>query len=108
MCFIGKIAPIEFPPEIGITLYRIIEEFIGETLRYSNASQAIIELKQVKQDIEFNFFENGIHRNCNVEEERMANIANRVAAIGGKLSITQKKNHGLKLKIRLKKAELNS
>jgi two-component system NarL family sensor kinase len=108
MCFIGKIAPIEFPPEIGITLYRIIEEFIDETLRYSNASQAIIELKQVEQDIEFNFFENGIHRNRNVKEEGMANIANRVAAIGGKLSITQKKNHGLKLKIRLKKAELNS
>jgi PAS domain S-box-containing protein len=86
--------------EIEAALYRAIIECINNTLKYANAKN--IKIKIINSDVQFviQYSDDGI--GFNIEETILQhkglglfNLQNRIQTVGGKITLTSKKNEGV-------------
>lgn len=94
-----------------VHIYRIIAELITNALKYAQASQIQIALKNTQNEITLIVNDNGI--GFNPEEKKsssygLQNIRNRVKTMDGTLNITSKKNKGTQILIKINNNDYTS
>ncbi|MEE9165744.1 MAG: histidine kinase, partial [Nitrospinota bacterium] len=98
---------VEIPPETEINIFRIIQEGINNILKHSSASEAIIKLKKVKENIYLEISDNGEGFDNKKEKKQDAafegfglkGIAERATMLGGSFHVDSKKGVETTLKI---------
>ncbi len=89
-----------------IILYRIVCELITNTIKHANASKINIDLFLKKNEIELNYFDNGIgfdHEEAQIQSTGMglSNIHSRIKSLNGNIEIYSLPDEGFNLKITL-------
>jgi len=88
---------------LEISVFRIIQEFINNSLKHSGATEVLIEFKRVEDKIILNLKDNGIGFNVNnitfFKGHGLKNINNRIESIKGRLEITSNANVGTEFHI---------
>ena len=94
----------------GINVFRIIQEAINNSIKYANASEISVELKENSKSIIFEIRDNGIgFDKKNVElGNGLENMQHRIREIGGKISIISKVNEGTIINIKCEKNKTNA
>lgn len=94
---------IQLSEQNTLNIYRIIQEFIQNSLKYANAN--LIEVKLVLENnyLVLTLSDNGIGFNINDALNKngigLSNIKNRVEQLGGKISMKSSKENGTHFKI---------
>jgi signal transduction histidine kinase len=88
-------------PNLKINLFRICNELINNSIKHSEASKLIIEIKKLKKRIEICYKDNGKGFNTDLiftaDKEKMGlrNIVNRVESLGGKYHFNSSVGNGV-------------
>jgi signal transduction histidine kinase len=98
---------VEIPPDTEINIFRIIQEGINNILKHSSASEAIIKLKKVKENIYLEISDNGEGFDNKKEKEQnvayegfgLKGMAERATMLGGTFQVNSKKGIETTLKI---------
>ena len=93
-----------------IILFRILQEFISNTVKYSKATELKIRLDYSPNSLLITAEDNGIGFDKNNVElgNGLENMQQRIREIGGEISITSKVNEGTIIKIKLEKNRTNA
>tara|TARA_B100000315_G_scaffold186281_1_gene175621 strand:+ start:8967 stop:11330 length:2364 start_codon:yes stop_codon:yes gene_type:complete len=98
---------VEIPPETEINIFRIIQEGINNIVKHSYSSEAIIRLKNSKENIYLEISDNGEgfdnkkekKQNAAFEGFGLKGIAERATMLGGSFQVDSKKGVETTLKI---------
>ncbi|NOZ63179.1 MAG: hypothetical protein GXO74_16120, partial [Calditrichaeota bacterium] len=109
--FITEIAEIDnlFPKELEIHIFRIIQESINNIVKHSQATNALIQVKKLSNQLIIIIYDNGkgfefSHSNLeNLPTEGLGlrGIFERVKILQGKLTINTGRKSGVEIKIEL-------
>tara|TARA_R110001583_G_scaffold35585_1_gene118195 strand:+ start:43014 stop:43790 length:777 start_codon:yes stop_codon:yes gene_type:complete len=95
--------PYNLSNEKEIILFRILQEFCNNTLKYSKAKHLAIELKYTGNQLEIFAKDDGIGFDLNDTTNQhgigLLNMKSRAKLIGGKIALKASKNNGTKLHI---------
>jgi signal transduction histidine kinase len=93
---------------VGMNCYRAIQEAINNAIKYAEASEILIEVKEHDDNIQISIRDNGIGFDIQTIEKGngLRNIQKRVEDIGGTLIINSMHSKGTTLKIALNKTNL--
>jgi signal transduction histidine kinase len=90
---------------VSITLYRIVQELINNTMKHSRACMAIIQVINSDKKLSLTVEDDGKGFDTNILKESKGigwtNIRNRIEFLKGKLSITSKAGEGTSVLIEL-------
>ena len=90
---------------VAITLYRIVQELINNTMKHSGATSAIVQLTKSNEQLSVTVEDNGKGFDTSILKTNKGigwvNIHNRVEFLKGKLSITSKAGEGTSVLIEL-------
>lgn len=88
-----------------IVVFRIIQEFISNTIKHAQATELTIELKQTTENIFIQARDNGVGFNIAESEANngLLNLRSRATMIGGELGLFSEKGIGTSLTMKLKK-----
>ncbi len=94
------------PPEVEITLFRVIQEAITNILRHSGASMVEVELAMKGSTIIATVIDNGSGFDVQAAFEApdswgLQGIRERVTLVGGELSLESKAGYGTRLEVRI-------
>ncbi|OFY84242.1 MAG: hypothetical protein A3F72_14570 [Bacteroidetes bacterium RIFCSPLOWO2_12_FULL_35_15] len=100
--FDSNIQNLRYLPLVEVTLYRIIQESINNTLKHSKAGSIELTLNQDDESLNLIIFDDGVGLNYSDEEinqnkytgNGLKNIKERAIFIGAKLNIISKPNEG--------------
>jgi PAS domain S-box-containing protein len=87
------------PDEVGISLYRFVQEALTNIVRHAQATNVEVSLKYRSKQITLSISDNG----CGMEETPrsggigLLGIKERLKLIGGSLKIQSRKDHGVKI-----------
>lgn len=101
-----KVKQLLFNEQNTLNIYRIIQEFIQNSLKYANASLIEVKLTDSENYLVLTLNDNGI--GFNVDEALykngigLNNIKNRVEQLEGKIEMKSSKENGTKFNIRIK------
>ncbi len=93
---------IRFEKKLEISVYRIVTELINNTLKYSGASDAWINIDENGSDISIKYEDNG----CGFDYEKtmrsrkglgLLNINQRISSLGGKIDVITSNDMGFKM-----------
>ncbi|WP_456379471.1 sensor histidine kinase [Lutibacter sp.] len=95
--------PFNLSNEKEIILFRILQEFSNNTLKYSKANKLDITFNYTNNQLEIYAEDNGIGFNINDTSNHkgigLINMKSRVKLIGGKIELKSSKENGTKLHI---------
>jgi two-component system NarL family sensor kinase len=90
----------------SITLYRIVQELLNNTMKHAKASSAIVQVTKSENVISLTVEDDGRGFDINKLKEKSgigwANIKNRVDFLNAKLDLTSKECEGTSVQIELK------
>ncbi len=94
------------PPEVEITLFRVIQEAITNILRHSGASMVEVTLAMKDSTIIATVIDNGTGFDVEAAFEAteswgLRGIRERVTVVGGELNIESKAGYGTRLKVKI-------
>ncbi len=97
---------IENDPSVSINLFRIIQEFVRNSQKYSGATRLNITMFANEDTVEFRMEDNGKGFNLdsvskNYEGIGLVNMKNRIQAIGGYYNYTTTPGNGVQLVLRV-------
>jgi len=90
--------------EIELSIYRIINELINNTLKYSEAQVATIEIVEMEVKVCLNYTDNGKGfdpQDTTNKGNGLNNIKSRVDSLSGTLSLQSSINQGIKVNIQI-------
>ncbi|HEY9123340.1 MAG TPA: PAS domain S-box protein [Bacteroidales bacterium] len=95
---------IRLSSEIEVTLYRIILECINNTIKYAEAKKIYIRLNVFEQQLFVDYEDDGKGFDYSTLKsdgngQGLINIKNRIASMGGKITIESRPGHGFKMKV---------
>lgn len=95
--------PFNLTNEKEIILFRILQEFCNNTLKYAKAKNLVINFNYLNDKLEITALDNGIGFDVHdITKEKgigLINIKSRAELIGAKLTLTSEENKGTKLYI---------
>lgn len=95
--------PYNLSNEKEIILFRILQEFSNNTLKYSKAKNLVIELKYTDNQLEIYAEDDGIGFDINDKSKHegigLLNMKSRAKLIGGTIDLKSSENNGTKLYI---------
>ncbi|WP_299522684.1 sensor histidine kinase [uncultured Lutibacter sp.] len=95
--------PYNLSNEKEIILFRILQEFSNNTLKYSKAENLVIELKYTDNQLEIYAEDDGIGFDINDKSNHegigLLNMESRAKLIGGTIDLKSSENNGTKLYI---------
>jgi two-component system, NarL family, sensor kinase len=90
---------------VSITLYRIVQELINNTMKHAQAKSAIVQVTKVNDQLSITVEDDGKGFDTSILKENMGigwmNIQNRVDFLKGKLDITSRESEGTSVQIEL-------
>jgi signal transduction histidine kinase len=95
---------VRFDKEIEVTLYRVIIEFINNTVKYAKAKNISITLMQAGNQISIRYADDGVGFECEETIKSgkgigLFNIQNRIEVLGGSFSINSQPGKGMMAKV---------
>ena len=89
------------PPEMEITIYRVVQEGINNVLKHANATEAILQLQREAGAVRFSILDNGggIVKPAHSDGQGLMNMAERVRLLGGKFDIQSAPGKGTRLTV---------
>ncbi len=102
--------PIAFTSIKGISLFRVIQEAVNNALKYANAKQIEIHIKQKDNQFLLSIHDNGkgFNKDAVIEGNGLENMRLRVEELGGNFELTSKLNLGTTIQVTCEKEMLNS
>ena len=97
-----ELAPLEKAVEIAV--YRIIQEFINNSIKHSKATKILIDLKNEDDSLLLNLKDNGIGFNINdltLRGQGLRNIKTRIKSFNGNVNIKSIINKGTEFDIEI-------
>ena len=96
-----NLADLKLISIVGMNIYRTIQEAINNALKYAQATQITVDIKKENAKIKIEIADNGIGFDPNTIDagNGLLNMQKRMEEIGGKFSLTSKRNEGTLLKI---------
>jgi len=96
-----------FDPKIEITLYRVFQEMLNNSLKHSSASEITVQLLQFGKELQLMFEDNGKGFNLKSGLEKtgssgLKNLYSRVALINGNMVIDSHPNSGTVIIVEVK------
>ncbi len=95
--------PFNLSNEKEIILFRILQEFSNNTLKYSKAKNLVIELNYTNNQLEIYAEDDGVGFDINDKSKHqgigLLNMKSRATLIGGKIDLKSAENKGTKLHI---------
>jgi PAS domain S-box-containing protein len=93
-----------FPGELEITLYRVVNELINNTLKYSGANKISLFIFEENDLVKLNYTDNGKGFDVNRKLKKgkgfgLLNIKNRIKTIQGNFSLKSEPNQGVRVEI---------
>lgn len=87
--------------EIQLSIFRILQELLNNTLKYANASQVKISFHHLNGNRQFVYQDNGVgfDRSNHTKGMGLINIESRIGVIQGEFSMETNKNQGFKIEI---------
>ncbi len=87
----------------GMNIHRIIQEAIHNSLKHSRATEIKVQIKQVKDHLQFEIMDNGIGFEPSKVElgNGLGNMKKRAHEIDAKIDIHSKKNEGTAISVQL-------
>jgi signal transduction histidine kinase len=99
------------PPLVTLTLYRVAQEALNNVARHARASNVIIRILEDEELIQYSIQDNGTGFNSGSAEKAqglgLAEIRERVEAIGGNFQVFSAPGEGTKLFITVRQETLN-
>jgi len=91
-------------PMMEVVIYRSIHELVNNALKYSGASQILVQLMQEPHRIAFTVQDNGCGFDASEETtgSGLQNIRNRIASFGGNIQIDSRVGEGTEINGELK------
>jgi len=91
-------------PMMEVVIYRSIHELVNNALKYSGASQILVQLMQEPNRISFTVQDNGCGFDPSMETNGsgLRNIRNRIASFGGNIQIDSRMGEGTEINGELK------
>ena len=87
-----------------IAMYRVAQEFVGNSIKYSKASKISLNLSAGTDYIQFDMQDNGIgfelRGNSNGSGRGLSNMRSRVEAYNGSFEMSSSPQHGTKLSVK--------
>jgi len=93
----------EWPDQLSVGLYRILQEALTNITRHAQASKACIQLREEDQQVILKVTDSGIYTENTLLTPGygIRGIQERSQALGGSCSFSQNQPHGLKLEVSL-------
>jgi len=102
---------VRLPPDVEVTLFRVIQESLTNVHRYSGSSNAFVQVKATSNQIEVQIGDSGKGMHPDTLNARTGKVAplgvgiqgmrERIRQLGGKLEITSQLNQGTQVKATL-------
>lgn len=94
---------LKLPKRIELMLYRIIQELMNNVIRHAGATEAVIRLSAVKQELMIEVADNGVGFAGEEENQGLYSIKKRINTIGGTFNIagSDQKGSTAKLTVRI-------
>lgn len=92
------------PKTIEDNLFRIVQEFISNTLKHAKASRLEVYLYQTETELQLKMADNGIGFNVDDVKDLsygLKNIKDRVEDLAGAIKILSQKDKGVVMEIRI-------
>ncbi len=95
---------------VGMNCYRTIQESINNAIKYAEATEVVIEIKEVKDTIQITIQDNGIGFDIQTVEKGngLRNMQKRIEGISGKWTIDSKPEKGTTVLVSLNKNNLGT
>jgi two-component system NarL family sensor kinase len=94
-----------FEQTASITIYRIIQELLNNTIKHANATSAIVQLIKTREKITFTVEDNGKGFDTSILNASKGigwiNIKNRIGFLKGTLDVTSRQGEGTSVQIEL-------
>ena len=103
-------ADFSFTSIKGINVFRIIQEAINNSIKYAEASEISVKIKENSNTIQIEISDNGIGFDINTIElgNGLENMQKRIQEIGGEISVNSKVNKGTAITISCLKNRTNA
>jgi signal transduction histidine kinase len=101
---------VRFDPQIEINLYRVIKEFVHNTLKYAEASKLCINALRSEGELYIILNDNGIGFDLDDNETHghgLNNMKSRIYLLNGSISFVSDKGNGLEVNICIPLNEIN-
>lgn len=89
-------ASFQFPKNIELMLYRIVQELVNNIMRHASASEAHISFRRAGPELEIEVSDNGTGIGNNKEHQGLYSIRERLRSIGGNFDISDNKERGMR------------
>ena len=95
--------PVDLPPGIDVTAYRIVQEALTNTLKHAGPARASVVVRYEPGAVELEVLDDGPAQrpNGNGSGHGLAGIGERVAVYGGELASGRRPEGGYALRARL-------
>jgi signal transduction histidine kinase len=93
----------EWPVELSVALYRVLQEALTNVMRHAEATTATIQVQERDQQVLLTVADNGCYR-ANTELSPgfgIKGMMERSQSLGGSCTLSQNQPHGLKLQVML-------
>ncbi|MEM6684240.1 MAG: ATP-binding protein [Bacteroidota bacterium] len=84
---------------IKITLYRVLQEFLTNMKKHSNASLVVVSIEKQHKQLFIQYIDNGKGFTTEISKNGLRNAENRIRAIKGKLTFDTELSKGCKFSI---------
>jgi len=97
-------AETRLDPKFELLIYRCIHELVNNALKYSGASQIVVQIIRDERSINFTVQDNGCGFDTSFESKGtgLKNIRTRVASFGGNIQIDSGANKGTEVNVELR------
>lgn len=99
---ITNIKNLRFPENVEINIYRIIKEFINNSLKYSKATKIDLEINKIAEELHIEINDNGIGFETEKHKDSghgIKNMESRAYLLNGSFNFKSVVNKGTKLNI---------
>ena len=93
---------IQLNSKQAINLFRIFQEILNNALKYSQAKDIFVEIKQIENQLKIKISDNGIGFDYEAQKKKsfgLTNIQNRISELGGIMNVKTSEGNGTKYEI---------
>jgi signal transduction histidine kinase len=100
--------PVELPPSVDLSAYRIVQEALTNALKHAGPARALVLVRYGGSDLELEIRDNGAGAGGAATGAGLAGVRERVAVFGGEMESGPHDRGGYRLRVRLPLGEVRT